>query len=131
MKLFVVLFVSLFSLANSYALNLTDIVVKEDYSELPLFQSFPCSAYIDVISCGNFLVLEKGCAETLKIYKEALSCKTLQGDRVVFGQIDKASFLEDSTLGGTGGYHVKFSSRVQLKEFKTPNGNREYQLIVR
>ncbi|MGZ3796258.1 MAG: hypothetical protein ACXVB1_07840 [Pseudobdellovibrionaceae bacterium] len=131
MKLFGIILASLFVFINSYALELRDIVVGEDYSELPVFRSFPCSIYIDVIFCGNSLVLEKGCAKTLKISDKTLSCTSLQGDQVEFGQIDEASYIEDSTMGGTGGYHVKYSSRVQLKELKTPNGNTEYQLIVK
>jgi hypothetical protein len=67
----------------------------------------------------------------LKITDKSLSCTSLQGDKVVFGKIDQARFVKDSTNGGTGAYHVTYSSRVELKEFKTQNGNTEYQLIVK
>lgn len=112
------------------SLRLFDVVLMEDYSELPILEEFPCTAYIDVISCDSFLILEKGCRDTLIFKNNVFSCKSLKGDEHVFGEVDRGSRFEDSTMGGTRGYRVKFSSRVRLQEFVSPNGRREFTLIV-
>lgn len=128
------LFVCLAMLLNvsvSNALNLNDVVLGEDALETPTIYSFPCSKYIDIMSCGgNQLILEKNCKATLKMEAQGLSCRSLRGDTVVFAKVLKSSRFVDRTLGGMGGYHLEFSKRVKLQSFQTPNGNTEYQLVV-
>lgn len=120
------------NLSASHALELRDIVLGEDVSESPTIHSFPCSQYIDVVSCGaGFLALEKNCKETLKIDKQALSCRSLSGDTVVFAQVLTNTRFADETFGGSYGYKLNFSPRVSLVSFTTPNGNTEYQIVVK
>jgi hypothetical protein len=101
-----------------------------DFTDGPTQVSFPCSTHMGVVFCSNDLVLEKNCAKTLEISSETLACVTAGGEKVIFGKIDKKSYFEDFTKAGTGAYNINYSSRVHLKEFKTPNGNFEYQVVV-
>lgn len=119
------------STANAYQMSLEDVVLFEDTMELPVHQSFPCSKYIDVVNCGSHLALERGCKQTLKIQDDKLSCQSLRGDTVVFAEIDRSSRFEDETMRVGYGYKLKYSSRVSLKSYTTPNGNTEYQPHVK
>lgn len=116
----------------SHALTLQDVVLGEDAMESPTVYSFPCSKYIDIMSCETgYLILEKNCKATLKIEKRGLSCRSLNGDVVVFATVIPGSRFFDRTSDGMNGYRLNFSPRVSLATFKTPNGNTEYQIIVK
>lgn len=121
----------LINVSVSNALNLNDIVLGEDALETPTLYSFPCSKYIDIMSCGGGqLILEKNCKATLKMTAQGLSCRSLRGDTVVFAKPLKNTRFVDRSSGGMSGYELEFSKRVNLQSFKTPNGNTEYQLVV-
>lgn len=129
MKTFTIVIVLLFS-TSVFATNLNSIVLAIDHSDFELVPSYPCDAYMSVVFCNKSVILEKGCAKTLEISKDSLSCTSLSGDRVVFGTFSSSDYFEDETQEA-GAYTIHYSPRAQLKEFKTPNGNSEFQVIVK
>lgn len=120
-----------FASSATQAIELNNIVLSEDLNDSPAVYSFPCSKFLDVVFCSNQLILEKGCKNTLRITPTNLSCRALNGDRVEFAKINLKSRFEDSTINGQFAYTLQFSNRVKLMELNTPNGNTEYQFVVK
>lgn len=114
-----------------YQMSLNEVVLFEDISELPVYQSFPCSKYIDIVTCSQTLVLESQCKKTLVVKNDVLACQSLKGDMVSFAKIDRKSQFTDETSSGGYGYKLIYSPRVELQKFVTPNGNLEYQVVVK
>jgi hypothetical protein len=131
-KLFApVTFLLAFGLSVAQAIKLEEIVLAEDYSEPEITHSFPCSQYSGVIFCTRQLVLEKNCNDTLEIKPTGLSCFGSSGKMVKFATVNIKSRAEDRTQSGVFYYNLEFSANVELAEFVTPNGNKEYQLLVK
>ncbi len=113
-------------------LSLKNVVVAEDRYDGDISRSFPCIADMGVIFCDPTIMgLESACRATLKITNTSLSCKSLSGDFVEFGQISSHADFTDNTQDDYFGYSVKYSDRVTLEAFITPNGNKDLQLIVK
>lgn len=116
----------------AYPFLLSEVVVAEDRYDGNISRSFPCIASMGVIFCDPTLVaLEKTCRETLVIKETTLSCKSLSGDFVEFGQIIPETEFSDYTQEALFGHSVKYSSRVSAVNITTPNGNKELQIIVK
>lgn len=132
MKLFaVVTFLLAFGLSAAQAMKLEDVILAEDVSDGEIEHSFPCSQYLGAVFCTRQLVLEKHCSDTLEIKADGLSCFGSGGKMVKFATVNMKSRNQDRTQHEIFYYTLNFAGNAQLVEFSTPNGNKEYQILVK
>lgn len=135
LKILITLLMPVFAgqVSSANGLNLSEVVLIKDVYETPAYYSFPCALYMDEVFCSSTLILENNCRATLEITDKELSCKpTSSQSRVVFGKYSEKDRLSTRSRDSGLAYRINYDlNRVSLRELTTPNGNREYQLIVK